>query len=237
MTDAAAPPVLIAVGDVHGRADLLRQLVALSERRYGDRARFVFLGDYVDRGPDSRAVIDELLTLRRRRPGSVFLKGNHEQAMLDFLAEPEEGIAWLEWGGRETLASYGVTAELLGDHPADRPWEARDALAERMPDRHFAFLMRLGLTHREGEYLFVHAGLDPERPIEDQRERDLLWIRDAFTRGGKGRFPGLTVVHGHTPVAKPENKSWRVNVDTGAVWSGRLTALVLEDGKRSFVST
>jgi serine/threonine protein phosphatase 1 len=225
-------PVLVAVGDVHGRADLLAALLLKLERLVeGREARFVFLGDYVDRGPDSRGVIDALLELRRRRPDTVFLKGNHEEALLDFLAEPEEGGAWLEWGGEVTLASYGVDA--------DPPWDLedlRDRFAHRLSDRHFVFLMNLARTHEEAGYLFVHAGLNPDLAIEEQRDRDLFWIRDAWHQGGKGRFPDHVVVHGHTPVDKPEDLSWRINVDTGAVWTSKLTAVILDGTQRRFVT-
>ena len=241
---AQPEPVLVAIGDVHGRADLLRALLAeIDERLAGKPYRLILLGDYVDRGPDSRGVIDALLRLKRARPDTVFLKGNHEQAMLDFLGAPEEGEAWVQWGGAETLESYGVRATEpappgAADPAIERPAETlAEEFAVALPDEHFAFLMNLDLTHRQGRYLFVHAGLNPERALEDQRERDLLWIREAFSRGGKGVFGDLVVVHGHTPVSKPENKSWRVNVDTGAVWSGKLSALVLEGDKRRFLST
>ena len=239
-----AEPVLVAIGDVHGRADLLRALLSrLEDELSGRPYRLILLGDYVDRGADSRGVIDALLALKRARPDTVFLKGNHEQALLDFLGAPEEGEAWVQWGGAETLESYGVAPTEPAPPGADdlrleRPAETlAGEFAEALPDEHFAFLMNLPLTHREGRYLFVHAGLNPERSLEDQRERDLLWIREAFHKGGKGVFGDLVVVHGHTPVGKPENKSWRVNVDTGAVWSGTLTALVLEGDKRRFVTT
>ena len=235
MADPSDPdaPVLVAVGDVHGRADLCRQLIGKAERRYEDRRlRFVFLGDYVDRGPDSRGVIDALTELQDARPDTVLLKGNHEEAMLDFIADPEDGEAWLEWGGEETMASYGVARA-----PGMTLETLRDVFADALPDRHFALLMDLKLQHREGDTLFVHAGLNPDRALEDQRAKDMLWVRDEWRKNGKGKFPGLTVVHGHTPVPKPENHAWRVNVDTGAVWSSRLTALCLEGGKRSFLAT
>ena len=235
MADPTSPKdaVIAAVGDVHGRADLCAQLIGKVERRYEDREiRFVFLGDYVDRGPNSKGVLDALLALRAARPDTILLKGNHEQAMLDFIADPAEGEAWLEWGGEETMASYGVERA-----PGMTLETLRDNFADAIPDAHFALLMSLDLTYRDDDVLFVHAGLNPDRALEDQRERDILWIRDEWRKNGKGKFPGLTVVHGHTPVAKPENHAWRVNVDTGAVWSSRLTALCLDGGKRSFVAT
>ena len=239
-SSATDAPVSIAIGDVHGRADLLEGLLARIEYEMEDQPyRLIMLGDYIDRGPDSRGVIDALLALRRKRRDTVFLKGNHEQALIDFLGAPDEGEPWLSWGGAETAESYGVAVrEGAGPDAPERAPEAIAAdLAEALPDRHFAFLMTLALSHREGDHLFVHAGLNPDRPLEDQRERDMLWIRERFHKRGKGKFGDLVIVHGHTPVAKAESKSWRVNVDTGAVWSGKLTAVILEDGKRRFVST
>lgn len=226
--------VIVAVGDVHGRADLCEQLIGKIERRYDGAfaIQFVFLGDYVDRGPDSRGVIDTLIALQARRPDTVLLKGNHEEAMLDFLADPVEGEAWLEWGGEETMASYGVKRA-----PGMGLETLRDVFADAIPDLHFACLMDLAVQHRDGAMLFVHAGLNPDRALDDQRERDMLWVRDEWRKNGKGKFPGLTIVHGHTPVPKPENLAWRINVDTGAVWSSRLTAVCLHGGKRSFVTT
>lgn len=225
--------MIVAVGDVHGRADLCRQLIGKAERRYEDRPiQFVFLGDYVDRGPDSKGVLEALIDLQARRPDAVFLKGNHEQAMLDFIAEPHEAESWLDWGGEETMASYGVERA-----PGMTLETLRDNFADALPDLHFALLLGLTLQHRVGDTLFVHAGLNPDLSLEDQQERDLLWIRDEWRKNGKGKFPGLTVVHGHTPVPKPENHAWRINVDTGAVWSSRLTALCLDGAKRSFLTT
>lgn len=224
---------LVAIGDVHGCRDLLVDLIAKIERKMAGQAfRTVFLGDYIDRGPDSRGVIEELLAYRARRPDTVFLKGNHEQAMLDFLASPADSEAWLSWGGEETMASYGISVET----PLNLPL-LQIALARALPDAHFDFLMSLQLCHREQDFVFVHAGLNPDRPIDQQQEDDMLWIRDRFFDGGAGRFDNLTVVHGHTPVRRAQDLRWRVNVDTGAVWSRRLSAVVLKGGRRSFIST
>lgn len=232
MPDATDIP-LIAIGDIHGRADLLDQLLAEIETRYANvPIRTIFLGDYVDRGPDSRGVIDRLIAYGERHADTVFLKGNHEEAMLDFLGVGDEAEAWLTWGGEETLASYGIRAAW----PLD-VGNAQEELAAILPDSHFRFLMNLRMTHTEQGYLFVHAGLDPDRSIADQRDRDLLWIRAPFYERGEGRFPGLTIVHGHTPVKRVENLGWRINIDTGAFWSSRLTALIIEGGTRQFIST
>ncbi|MEM6650002.1 MAG: serine/threonine protein phosphatase, partial [Pseudomonadota bacterium] len=106
-----------------------------------------------------------------------------------------------------------------------------------LPDEHFQFLMDLKTSYQQEQYFFVHAGLHPDKPLEVQTERDLLWIRDEFFDEGEGQFPDIIIVHGHTPVKRPDNLSWRINVDTGAVWSGKLTAAILEPKKRYFVST
>lgn len=227
-------PVIAAIGDIHGRADLLNKLLKRLDKKLEGRVRqTVFLGDYVDRGKESRDVLNMLLAYQDRYPETVFLKGNHEQAMLDFLADPHENVPWLEWGGEETLASYGVDTGL------PRDLEVMQAqLAELLPESHFQFLMNLSLRWEAGPYVFVHAGLDPERAIEDQDETDLLWIREPFLDKGEGAFPGKVVVHGHTPSKKLENLSWRINVDTGAYWTGKLTAVLLDtEGNRIFVSS
>lgn len=223
----------IAVGDIHGCNDLLIRLLEKIDQRMGIAPyRLVFLGDYVDRGPDSRGVLDTLAKLKLERPDTIFLKGNHEQAMLDFLGSPHDSEAWLSWGGEETLGSYGIPVQL----PIN-VMGLQDALANTMPDRHFQFLLDLDLIYATDRHVFVHAGLNPDRALDAQQESDLLWIRDPFFQSGKGRFPGKTIVHGHTPVKSPMDLDWRINVDTGAVWSAKLTAVVLRDGKRTFITT
>jgi serine/threonine protein phosphatase 1 len=234
LSSETAPSIpLIAIGDVHGRADLLERLIEKIEARFdGEPFKAIFLGDYVDRGEDSRGVIDQLIAFKDRHRQTVFLKGNHEQAMLDFLALGEDGEHWLGWGGEATLASYGVEARF--------PYHLdtlQEELAASLPDRHFTFLMNLKLRHDEGRYVFVHAGLDPNRHVDDQLEQDMLWIREAFFAHGEGCFGDRIIVHGHTPVKRPDNLAWRINVDTGAYWTSKLTAVVLEDGRRSFLTT
>ncbi len=228
------PALIVAIGDIHGRLDLMKDLLEKIDKKLkGASARYVFLGDYVDRGPDSKAVIDYLLTFKAHYPETVFLKGNHEEAMLDFLAVGEEADGWLYWGGEQTLESYGVDLGLISNLTA-----LQEAFADALPPEHFEFLMDLRLRYETGQYIFVHAGLNPDETLDDQQAKDMLWIRDAFFDGGEGKFPDRIVVHGHTPVKRPENKGWRINVDTGAVWSSKLTA-VLIDGKQKpkFIST
>lgn len=235
-TAAAAVPAdtsVFAVGDVHGRLDLLDALIerldAEGAREPG--ARLVFLGDYIDRGPDVRGVVDRLAALRQERPGTVFLAGNHEQVLLQFLAAPDGRADWLDWGGEETLLSYGLRR--IGAFRAD---ELGRELATRLPAAHRAFLDGLTLSETIGDYFFAHAGVKPGVPLDRQTADDLLWIRAPFHDAAPGERPDKVVVHGHHPVKKPLDLGWRIAVDTGAVYGGKLTAVALEGTKRRFIS-
>ncbi|GJL91879.1 metallophosphoesterase family protein [Hyphococcus sp.] len=221
-----------AIGDIHGRLDMLNDLLERIEEDCGDlgNAQLIFLGDYVDRGQDSRGVIDRLIELKRIHKDTVFLKGNHEAIMIDFLMEPEDLPQWLDWGGEETLESYGI--DPVGISKSD----LADAIHAAMPQTHFDFLNSLSLTHIEGDYLFVHAGVRPGAALEDQSETDLLWIRKRFHNAAPAERPDYVVVYGHTPVNKPEDAGWRIGVDTGACYGGMLTAVALEGTKRRFLS-
>ena len=241
---AAAPAVpagsrIYAIGDVHGRLDLLTRLHALiaadAAGASAHRRVVVYLGDYIDRGPDSRGVIELLL----RRPLSGFecvhLLGNHEDYLLQFLERADVGPHWCAYGGFETLASYGIRllssfAARLADFET-----ARRALAETIPPAHVAFLRNLKLTHAEGGYLFVHAGIRPGVALADQQTDDLLWIRDEFL-DSTDDF-GVCVVHGHTIVEAPDQRANRIAIDTGAFATGRLTAVVLDGTARRFIQT
>ena len=232
-----AGAVVYAVGDVHGRADLLDRLLARvredAATRPERRKVLVFLGDYVDRGPDSRRVIDLLAAEDPYGPERVFLKGNHEDAMLGFLAAPETGIQWLGFGGAATLRSYGVdpsAAHIDGD--LDR---LRRELARALPRSHRRFLDRLALCHEEGDYLFVHAGVRPGIPLDRQDPDDLIWIRGAFLESREDF--GKTVVHGHSIAPRPELRANRIGIDTGAFATGVLTCLVLRGARRAFIQT
>jgi serine/threonine protein phosphatase 1 len=230
---------IYAIGDVHGELDLLRALHAQIAADAADRSPsvnvVVYLGDIVDRGPATRATIDCLLD--EPLPGfhSVFLKGNHEAAMLRFLHDTEVGPSWLTFGGAATLDSYGVEPPKKGAHHltlADTQRELRQVL----PPRHLAFLRNLELSHREGDYLFVHAGIRPGVPLAKQRSDDLLWIRDEFLNSQADH--GLIVVHGHTVVSQVAFKPNRIAIDTGACFNGgRLTCLVLEGATRRLLQT
>ncbi|WP_425409928.1 metallophosphoesterase family protein [Hyphococcus sp.] len=231
--EAAAPDGkrIYAIGDIHGRADLLDALLDAISADCNDlaKAQLVFLGDYVDRGENSRGVIERLVSLAEAKHETVFLKGNHEASMLDFLNHPEDLPHWLDWGGLETAASYDVDTALPDALLAN-------ALRKNMPNGHLKFLKNLALTHTEGDYVFVHAGIRPGAPMEEQTEEDLLWIRSRFHNAAADERPDFVVVHGHTPEEKPVDAGWRINVDTGACYGGPLTAVVLEGAERWFLS-
>jgi Calcineurin-like phosphoesterase len=223
-----------AIGDIHGRADLLAEILAridndLKERPVSESTE-VFLGDYIDRGPQSRQVID-LLIARRRERDVVFLKGNHEACALQFLKEPTLLSEWSPMGGANTLLSYGVTPA-RGDDPGSQH-ETAKALHQAMPDIHRAFLNDLALSFTCGDFFFVHAGVRPGTPLQMQTQQDLLWIREDFLLHEEAF--GKIVVHGHTPVYEPDIQPNRINIDTGAYATGRLTCLVLDDFGTSFL--
>jgi serine/threonine protein phosphatase 1 len=230
--------LVYAVGDIHGYADLLGALLAEIGRdaiasRPQSRPLLIFVGDYVDRGPASAQVLDLILTVSR---ASAFelrtLKGNHEEAMLKFLEEPNFGPTWVQFGGGATLASYGIDAPLTD--PDGTAWQAaRDAFARALPPAHLEFLRSLELLVRVGDYVFVHAGVDPNEPLERQLEHDLLWIRGAFL-DAKG-LGECVVVHGHTPAEQPQFLPHRIGIDTGSYATGLLTALRLMDDSRSLI--
>jgi len=229
-----AGQAVYAVGDVHGRADLLDELLEKIERDAGGHPedeirRVIFLGDYVDRGMGSKAVIDRLTDAPLPDFVTVFLMGNHEQAMLDFLDDHTDGRAWLSYGGVETLMSYGVAPT----QPRD---VLRKTLRHRLPPEHLAFLRRCELHCSVGDYVFVHAGVRPGVALDAQNPLDLLWIRDEFLCAPIA-LDGKVVVHGHTVCKVPEDLPYRVNIDTGAFFSGRLTCLVLRGNTRRFLAT
>ncbi len=236
----AAPPGsrIYAIGDVHGRLDLLTRLHALIAADAADagarRKVVVYLGDYVDRGPDSRGVIETLMT--RPLPGfeHVHLMGNHEDYLLRFLDDATIGPHWCTYGGRETLASYGIRPPSSFLHSGEFE-AARRALAETIPPAHIGFMRELKLMHAEGGYVFVHAGVRPGVALAAQRPDDLLWIRGEFLACADDF--GACVVHGHTIVEAPEQRPNRIGIDTGAFATGRLTALVLDGVERRFIQT
>ena len=224
---------IYAIGDIHGRLDLLEQMIGKisgdMDKHRGD-GLVVTLGDYVDRGPDSRGVLDCLACNPFQIP-YVPLKGNHEELLEKFLRDPTFGADWRRLGGLETLTSYSVSAAPL---MVGKGYEAAaEELQAVIPPAHFKFLESLKTFLDAGKYFLCHAGIRPGIPFEDQIERDLLWIREEFL-DSQLDF-GKIVVHGHTPVEEPEILPNRINIDTGAFATGQLTCVVLEGDRQRFI--
>lgn len=227
--------VVYAVGDIHGRHDLAHRLL---ERIMRDAAhgagpcRIVFLGDYIDRGEGTRETLALLRDFAGRSGAEcVFLMGNHEQMLLRFLEEPATGERWGRYGGLQTLMSYGVgrVATLRDPDEASR---ARDALIDALGEDR-GFIEALRPSHRVGNVFFAHAGADPDLPPEAQRTGTLLWGCERFQE--TDRRDGVWVAHGHYVVEQPTAERGRINVDTGAYFSGRLTAARISDDEVSFL--
>lgn len=204
-------------GDIHGCLHKLTELVRrCNDDAAGRPVRFLFLGDYVDRGPDSQGVVQFLLELQRAQPDrDVFLKGNHEDLMVAATDSEFFEERWLSNGGSETLESYRLTG------------------AAELPEDHVNWLRRLPLFFDDGRRFFVHAGVHPDRPLDRQDEDDLLWIRKPFLTSEKDY--GRLIVHGHSALAsgRPDLRANRLNLDTGAVFGGPLTAAVFDSDETS----
>lgn len=225
---------IYVIGDIHGRLDLLDQVIGkidLDMKRSPSAEAFtVTLGDYIDRGPNSRGVLDRLTQNPFPTP-YVPLKGNHEELFENFFDDPSLGSKWRHLGGLETLHSYGVPVSLLMLGKGFR--EAADVLREKVPETHLEFLSSLRTSASSGSFFLCHAGVRPGVPLDRQNDSDLLWIRDEFLNS-KMDF-GKRVVHGHTPTNSPEVLANRINIDTGAYMTGRLTCVVLEGEQHRFL--
>jgi serine/threonine protein phosphatase 1 len=233
MTDAQVPTRLYAIGDIHGRLDLLDRAVAAIERdvaEHGPAALTVTLGDYIDRGPASSGVIGRLAANPFPTP-YVALKGNHEALLESFLADAKVGLHWRALGGLETLNSYGVPVAdlMLGKNVQ----ETADRLRDAMPGEHASFLRSLKSSFGHRKYFLCHAGIRPGVALERQSDDDLLWIRGEFLNSTMDF--GKIVVHGHTPGAQPEVRPNRINIDTGAFATGQLTCVALDDDGHRFL--
>lgn len=220
--------LVYAVGDIHGEAGLLEAMLDAIRADAGDhppsRIVLIFLGDYIDRGPDSRGVLERLTG--NPLPGATlrFLLGNHEAVMLEFLSGGAGGAEWLRFGGVETLASYGIAA--AGATTPARLAQLRGELEAKLPPRHLDFLRGLENSCVTGGYAFVHAGIRPGRPLDAQVSEDLLWIREPFL--SDPRPHGHVIIHGHTVTPEPDMHPNRIGLDTGAYATGVLTALCLK---------
>jgi serine/threonine protein phosphatase 1 len=218
---------IYAFGDIHGRSDLLKKMFTVIDadiaRNPVDRPIEVFLGDYIDRGPDSAQTLD-LLIERGLDRETVFLKGNHEAYFLEVLRDPTKLEDWRQFGGLQTLMSYGIQPTLNPD--AAEQTDLIGALNEAVTGDHLSFLQSLKTTFVCGDFFFVHAGVRPGIPLNEQQETDLLWIRNEFLDSDEnfGKF----IVHGHTPVREPDIRPNRINIDTGAYATGNLTLLTIQ---------
>lgn len=226
-----------AIGDIHGRLDLLEELVAAiradTEARGPARVRIILIGDIVDRGPASAAIVDRCMTFTARTDTFVVLKGNHEAMMVDSLRGNFIALAlWLRHGGNAALRSWGVPDELItgGASP-----QLIRAARECVPAEVIAWMAALPLMRQIGDYLFVHAGIRPGRPIDQQVAEDLLWIRREFLDSEADE--GVVVVHGHTISETVTIRPNRIGIDTGAYRSNILSAIALEDDQRWILAT
>lgn len=224
---------LAAIGDIHGQLDplnrLLSRIEAISAESSARRKILVFVGDFIDRGLKSRQVIDRMIA---GFPGfeTWCLRGNHDETLLQFLDDAAVAESWRNYGGLETLASYGVGRTKTGD------WKDTQAeLRAKLPPEHLRFFQGLQMRFQIGDYIFVHAGLRPGIPLEAQSDQDLMWIRDDFLNS-RADFGGL-VVHGHTPKPEPDVRPNRIGIDTGAYMTGVLTALILSGDTRLFINS
>jgi serine/threonine protein phosphatase 1 len=227
---------IYAVGDIHGRRDLLDQLLVQIDTdialRPTVRPVYVFLGDYIDRGPSSRETIDRLIEHGETHE-SVFLKGNHELIALKCLSDRALFDQWLRLGGLETLISYGVPPETLAN--GKQIAELQSAFHSALSQKHFRFFRDLQNSFACGDFFFAHAGVKPNVELSRQKESDLLWIRAEFLSSNDDF--GKIIVHGHTPAHEIEVGPNRINIDTGAFATGRLTCLVIEGDLLSVIDT
>lgn len=238
--DAEAADVIYAIGDIHGRIDLLAELHRLIEadaqQRMGQTRKVIYLGDYVSRGQDSPAVVNRVREWLPPGFQRVALKGNHEDLLLRFVdGELDAGRHWFDYGGLDTLADYGV---VIADRRVrdDASLAAlRDAFIAALPASHLDFFRSLLVSHRAGHYFFVHGGVRPGIPLERQSQHDCMWIRKPFLDSAVNH--GAVVVHGHSICDQPVARPNRIGIDTGAYRSDILTCLVLDASGHAFLQT
>ncbi|AUG54556.1 metallophosphoesterase family protein [Thalassospira marina] len=238
LDDASVPEAIVAyaIGDIHGRADLLEQKltkILADPVKEGQKKTIIYLGDLVDRGLKSRQVIDLILSHEDQDIDQVWLMGNHEEFMVRFLDDAPNSLEWLTYGGAETLLSYNVSVA-AGAFNAEKAIKVSEDLNAAMQAAgHDRFFTRFRDSFELGDYLFVHAGIDPERPIAGQGPEILRWIREPFL-SFSGALPKV-VVHGHTVTEEPTVRNHRIGLDTGAYYSNKLTCLRLEGRDYRFV--
>lgn len=227
---------LYAIGDIHGCIKELQQaeeLILADMKKYERPGLVVLLGDYIDRGPHSFEVIDHLVRPSELGLRRVALCGNHEQLLTEFMEDPGQSTGWLELGGDETLLSYGVDIRRTLHRGKERDNRLKELLAEAIPDTHRHFLVNLPSCLRAGQLVFAHAGIRPGVSMDDQRDEDLMWIREPFLSDGPGQ--DLLVIHGHTPSPTPSFGPGRIGIDTGAYYTGKLAVLKIDGDFSTFL--
>ncbi len=227
---------IYAIGDIHGCADLLEILldkIIRNDRKLQaiEYKKLVFLGDYIDRGPASKKVIDILLHDLPKDYDAIFLKGNHEVMMIEALQERQAADYWLRNGGHETISSYHSARSSTKEQASSE--ELMHLFKAKLPKEHLAFLKSLQLRFQLGDYFFVHAGVNPARSLDEQTEQDMLWIRDRFLLSEKDF--GKVIIHGHTPGKDVDEADNQIGIDTAAVYGGCLTAMMLEGNKHQYL--
>lgn len=235
-----ADTVVYAIGDIHGRRDLLETIHARiaddAQTSTSSRRLLIYLGDYVSRGADSPGVVERVRQWLPAGFERITLKGNHEDLLLRFLAgELDAGNHWFDYGGLDTLASYGVRIPDRTVRNAGNAALLRDRFAVSLPPAHLEFFRSLLVRYRCGDYLFVHGGVRPGVPLAAQTDHDCMWIRKPFLESTADH--GAVIVHGHSIGAEPEARCNRIGIDTGACCSGVLTCLVLEGSSHRFLQT
>lgn len=225
-----------AIGDIHGYDALFERLldrIQVDAGLIGERPRVILLGDYIDRGPSSRQVLERIMRFENARwCDPVVLMGNHEHILLRFLDDPTIGETWRIWGGAATMASYGVDMPYLANDVAI--WsQTRDRFRAAMDRDHVDMLRRLPASYSDGDYLFVHAGVDPDRPLSEQGPEIFMYMRGRFLKADKAC--DQVVVHGHTPQEPEIDTPWRIGIDSGVYMTGVLSAVRLRGTERSLL--
>ncbi len=206
---------LFAIGDIHGCVDQLDKMMSLINIK-PERDTLVFIGDYIDRGPDSKAVVDCVINIREQVKNVVCLLGNHEEMLLDYYVKRLNEEKFFMNGGNVTAFSYGLTRTAAG-------------VRINIPEDHIEFFHSLKLTYEQDNFIFVHAGLRPGIPLSEQKKKDILWIRDEFI--DKSHQFGKLIVFGHTPFKQPLVDRYKIGIDTGAAYGGKLTCVELTEMK------
>ena len=235
---------IFVIGDIHG---CLKQLISLQKKilNYPNfkkgRDLFVYLGDYIDRGLYSKDVINQVIRLQKEKIKSIFLMGNHEQIMIDFLFNKINNLSyWINLGADQTFKSYDIEiAEFIKDgFDDDNMDKLREAFLKKLTKENIDFFNNLKLSYILSQYLFVHAGINPEKPLSEQNKMDFLWSRSDQFFDKDFKFEKI-VIHGHTPEKDVINFPYRINVDTGCFFSGKLSCVCLNDRdkKRKFINS